>query len=112
MDVEQADAGESIEFDDSLMQPAIAAGGSSETTRRIQSFIESGTRPLVLLGAGVGLAGVEKESEDWLVETDIPFVSSWGGASFFDHTRNNYCGTIGVYGNRGANYLIQNCDRL
>ena len=112
MDVQQADAGESIEFDDSLMQPVITAGGSSETTRRIQSFIESGRRPLVLLGAGVGLAGVEKEIENWLVKTNIPFVSSWGGASFFDHTRDNYCGTIGVYGNRGANYLIQNCNRL
>ncbi len=112
MDVQQADAGEVIEFDDFLMQAEITLARSSETTRRIQSFIESGTRPLVLLGAGVGLAGVEKQIEDWLVETNIPFVSSWGGASFFDHARENYCGTIGVYGNRGANYLIQNCDRL
>ena len=112
MDVQQADAGDFIEFDESLQRFAISMGKTTETSRRIQDFIESGTRPLVLLGAGIGLAGVEKEIENWLVSTNIPFVSSWGGASFFDHTRTNYCGTIGVYGNRGANFLIQNCDRL
>ena len=45
-------------------------------------------------------------------KSNIPFVSSWGGISYFDHRLDNYYGHIGVYGNRGANFIIQNCDYL
>ena len=39
-------------------------------------------------------------------------MSSWGGSSYFDHDIPEFCGLIGVYGNRGANFIIQNCDYL
>ena len=60
----------------------------------------------------MGLAGVQKRTIDWLVESQIPFVSSWGGLTFFNHDLARYCGQIGVYGNRGANFILQNCDAL
>lgn len=73
---------------------------------------EGASRPLVLLGAGVGLAGVEAQVSDWLARTGLPFVASWNALTSFDHSMPNFLGQVGVYGNRGANYVLQNCDRL
>ena len=111
MDVQQAEVGDYSEVD--FKSPERKS--TSELMSFINSvneFFESGERPLVLFGAGVGLAGAEKEAQKWLVDCEIPFVSSWNGITYFNHESKNYCGIIGVYGNRGANFLIQNCDRL
>lgn len=80
--------------------------------KKVTDFLKSGERPLVLFGAGVGLAGVEDATAEWLEQSALPFVTSWNGATYFDHDLPNYQGKIGVYGNRGANYMLQNCDRL
>src|SRR5437764_1283696 len=69
-------------------------------------------RPTVLVGFGVGAAGVQACVASWLDRTQLPFVSSWGGLGYVDHDLPGYCGQIGVYGNRGANFIVQNCDRL
>jgi acetolactate synthase-1/2/3 large subunit len=79
---------------------------------QINSFLGGAERPLLLWGAGIGLAGVERHMEAWLAKTSLPFVSSWNGLTYFSHDLPNYLGQIGVYGNRGANFVLQNCDRL
>ena len=86
--------------------------GTGAQASGIEKFFSSKERPLVLFGAGVGLAGVEDKISSWLEESGIPFVSSWNGAAYFDHELPGYCGSIGVYGNRGANNVLQNCDSL
>ena len=73
---------------------------------------QNAKRPLILFGAGIGLAGVESQVSNWIHSNNLPFVSSWGGSSYFDHDISEFCGLIGVYGNRGANFIIQNCDYL
>jgi acetolactate synthase-1/2/3 large subunit len=42
----------------------------------------------------------------------LPFVSSWAGLTFFDHDHPGFLGQIGVYGNRGANFVLQNADTV
>ena len=111
MDVQQSEIGE---FDES---PNLLTNSPNESEIKrlvsgINDFFKSGERPLVLFGAGVGLSGAEAETEKWLKDSGVPFVSSWNGMTYFNHEVENYCGNIGVYGNRGANFLIQNCDRL
>lgn len=78
----------------------------------IDEHFKDAERPLVLFGAGVGLAGAGDAVAGWLSETGLPFVSSWNGMTYFDHAARGYLGGIGVYGNRGANFAIQNADRL
>ncbi len=84
----------------------------AEITKKISNFFENCQRPLVLFGSGVGLSGSDSEVVDYLVKNNLPFVSSWNGMTYFNHDLQNYCGNIGVYGNRGANFILQNCDRL
>jgi thiamine pyrophosphate-dependent acetolactate synthase large subunit-like protein len=109
MDVQQAE----IEGD-ILLPSAVAstAEAPSKVISDLNKTIAQSKRPVVLWGAGVGLAGVEREVADWLQQTGLPFVSSWAGLSYFDHDHPGFVGQIGVYGNRGANFVLQNADRV
>jgi acetolactate synthase-1/2/3 large subunit len=78
----------------------------------LRTALRGAQRPVVLWGAGIGLAGAEKETAAWLEESGIPFVSSWAGMTSFDHDHPTYVGQIGVYGNRGANFVLQNADTV
>jgi len=70
------------------------------------------SRPLVLLGAGAGLAGAATSVQDWCEAHGLPFVSSWGGMPYLRRGSKNYLGSIGVYGSRFANWAVQSADSI
>lgn len=78
----------------------------------IQQFLGDAQRPLIVFGAGVGLAGQQVELERWLQSNKIPFVATWAALNYFNHEAPNYIGHFGVYGNRGGNNAIQNADKI
>jgi acetolactate synthase-1/2/3 large subunit len=113
MNVQQEDMGSVLQY----APPAVSSRSASEDTaiaQRISEFFRGGERPLAIFGAGPGLAGAQEAAavEAFLNRHGISFVASWNGMRYFDNYSPNYHGTIGVYGNRGANCLVQNCDRL
>jgi len=78
----------------------------------ITRYIKDSKRPLVIFGHGVKLAGAEKQALDFVKNTGIPFLVSWGA---FDICSTNHplrIGSPGVYGDRCANFAIQNADLL
>jgi acetolactate synthase-1/2/3 large subunit len=108
MDVQQAEA--SGGFD--IPQKASFPAPEPRAVGALKSLLERAQRPVVLWGAGVGLAGAEKETAAWLDKTGLPFVSSWAGLTYFDNEMPGFLGQIGVYGNRGANFVLQNADAV
>jgi acetolactate synthase-1/2/3 large subunit len=109
MDVQQA------EIDGPLLLPEfeeLPHGAPADAAAALSATLAIAQRPIVLWGAGIGLAGVESAVLDWLGETGIPFVSSWAGLAYFDHEEPGFLGQIGVYGNRGANFVLQNADTV
>ena len=78
----------------------------------VQKFLGEAQRPLIVFGAGVGLAGQHKVLERWLQANKVPFVATWAALNYFNHTATNYVGHFGVYGNRGGNFAVQNADRI
>lgn len=112
MDVQQIDVGDTIEMADDAKSDTPNDAGIRQTIQQLAPILKGAQRPLVLFGAGVGLAGAEKPLSDWLRRYDVPFVASWNGLTYFDHDMPNYLGQIGVYGNRGANFVLQNADVL
>ena len=69
-------------------------------------------RPLLLLGNGIRLSDSIEMAREFVEKTKIPFVVSWGGFDLLPHNHPQFVGDIGVYGKRGANFAIQNCDLL
>jgi acetolactate synthase-1/2/3 large subunit len=109
MDIQQLDVGEDI-----LLPAAQPIDGepAGAVAAALSSTLSAARRPIVLWGAGIGLAGAEDAVSAWLARTGLPFVSSWAGLTYFDHDGQGFLGQIGVYGNRGANFALQNADAV
>ena len=69
-------------------------------------------RPVLLLGGGIKHARAEKSARELVEKLGIPVVVSWAGFDILPHSHPLFCGAIGVYSNRGANFTVQNCDFL
>jgi acetolactate synthase-1/2/3 large subunit len=109
MDVQQA------EVEDDILLPSrepVAAQEPAKVLSDLKRTLAEAERPVVLWGAGIGLAGIESQVADWLRQNGLPFVSSWAGLGYFDHDHPGFVGQIGVYGNRGANFVLQNADTV
>jgi acetolactate synthase-1/2/3 large subunit len=78
----------------------------------LRQAIREGERNVVVIGAGAGLSGVAPKIQDWCEKNQIPYVSSWGALTYLDRSRELYFGSIGVYGARSANWLVQAADNL
>lgn len=73
-------------------------------------IIRNAKKPVVIVGGGVRYAD-EAENFGKLIEIlNFPVVSTWSGIDVVSHDHSLYMGQIGVYGNRGANFIVQNSD--
>lgn len=109
MDIQQ------IEVADAIVLPILTPQEGEQTDAVADALSDTlavARRPILLWGAGIGLAGVEAEIAAWLERTGLPFVSSWAGLTYFNHDHPGFLGQIGVYGNRGANFALQNADTV
>lgn len=96
-------------------QPSVENEGAAVEGALIQNclqMIRAAQRPMVLAGGGLRIGGAIKEFFEFLKATGIPVVTTWSGIDLLAHDHPLYVGQIGVYGNRGANFAIQNSDLL
>ena len=77
----------------------------------IKALNES-NRPMILGGNGIRLSGVKEAFKSFVNKTNIPTTLSWSGIDLLEHDNNNFFGRFGLYGQRAANYIVQNCDLL
>jgi acetolactate synthase-1/2/3 large subunit len=85
----------------------------SDTTNiniNINNIITSTKRPLIILGNGARYNN--NSLIEWINHTNIPFVTSWAAIDLIDHIHPLRIGSIGVYGDRLANFCVQNADLL
>ena len=78
----------------------------------LEDMLKNSKRPLILLGHGIRLSDSIEKARVFIDRFNIPFVVSWGGFDLIEHSHKRFVGDIGVYGKRGANFAIQNCDLL
>ena len=78
----------------------------------ITALLSSAQRPVILAGNGIRLAGAQKEFISLIEKLNIPVLTSRQGADLLtsDHPLN--FGRPGAYGQRSANFIIQNADVL
>lgn len=78
----------------------------------IQKMLASSERPVLWLGNGIRLAGAEHRVKQFVEELQIPTLVSWQACDILDSDHPLCFGRAGVYGQRAANFVLQNCDAL
>ena len=111
MDIQQAEMDAVFPDFDEDTNPVDTAE-VADAVSSLSTLLETSERPVVVWGGGVAMADVQDELVDWLTSSGLPFVASWAGLSAFPHQHPGFVGQIGVYGNRGANFVLQNADAV
>jgi len=97
-----------------LNRPLEISTGSEITPaelKQLASLCHDAQRPLICIGGGARWAD---SMDEWLLAADelgIPYVATLMGHERVV-ARRNYFNMIGSYGNREANWAVQNCDFL
>jgi acetolactate synthase-1/2/3 large subunit len=77
---------------------------------KIKDFLNKSKRPVIIVGGGIRCSKTTKNLLAMAKNLEIPIVSTWSGIDSISHDHKNYIGSIGVYGSRAANFVIQNSD--
>ena len=99
----------SVQFVPLPIEDSITAG-VLEQVKQVAQSLYSSQRPVLWLGHGIRLAGAEKKLESLLKALGIPAIVSWAGIDMIDSDHPLVFGRAGVYGQRGANFVLQNSD--
>ena len=76
----------------------------------IISLLQASKRPVILGGNGIRLSN-SKEKFNKLVETlKVPTMLTWSGIDLLNNNNPHFYGRFGLYGQRCANFIIQNAD--
>lgn len=79
---------------------------------RVIKAIKSSRRPCILAGAGVRLSGAIHELLEFAGGAGIPVLTSRLGMDLIGDDHPLFAGRPGTYGERAANFAVQNCDLL
>lgn len=92
-------------------EPAKPRCSASEIDQ-VVALLSKARRPIILAGYGVRLAGAESEFRSMIDRLQVPFLTTWNVADLIasDHPLN--AGRPGIFGQRGANLAMQNCDLI
>lgn len=86
---------------------------SAELCAQIDSVIAAlikAKRPVLWLGNGIRLAGAEGQIVPLLETLGAPALLTWAGIDMVDSDHPLIVGRAGVYGQRAANFVLQNSD--
>ena len=72
--------------------------------------LKNSKRPLIHLGHGVKLSEAQKLVKIFFNKFKIPFVVTWNADDIINSSHKMYCGRPGAFGERGSNFIVQNCD--
>jgi acetolactate synthase-1/2/3 large subunit len=77
--------------------------------KSVLRLIKNAKRPVLVVGNGVRLSGATQRLKELADLLNWPILPSWAYADFMHKNRIDL---FGVYGNRGANFTVQNSDLI
>jgi acetolactate synthase-1/2/3 large subunit len=80
--------------------------------KRIIGLIKNSKRPILLFGHGVKAADAEELSKKLINLWHSPICLGWNALDLIPSNYKRYVGRFGTYGQRGANFAVQNSDLL
>jgi len=103
----------STSADENGNNPSPSSSSSSkkeEEIGRVVEMLRQAERPLFVLGDGA--RGAKSELASLLQQLQLPYTTSWGGLDVLPTIPVLSLGPHGVYGDRIANFALQNADLL
>ena len=73
-------------------------------------ILKTAKRPLIIGGNGVRLSDSGSLLESFINKNSIPFLLTWSAIDIIDNHHDLYFGRFGLYGQRCANFIVQNAD--
>lgn len=78
----------------------------------IVNIIHSSNRPVIVGGNGIKLSGAKFEFQKLVDKLGIPTLLSWSGIDLLSNDNPLFFGRFGIYGQRTANFIVQNSDLI
>jgi acetolactate synthase-1/2/3 large subunit len=72
--------------------------------------INKSKRPVIVGGNGIRLSGAKNKFRDLVDYLKIPTLLTWSGIDLLPDNNEYYFGRFGLYGQRAANFIVQNAD--
>lgn len=81
-----------------------------QAVRQAYKLLENAKRPLILAGQGVSLAGAREVFKEFAEQLHVPVITARLGIDLIETENELYVGRPGNYGERSANFAVQNAD--
>jgi acetolactate synthase I/II/III large subunit len=97
----------------SFVEPMVENAPAAQLEESVASVIEQlrvATRPIIWLGHGIRLAGAVQKVPELLELLGVPALVSWAGIDMVDSDHPLVFGRAGLYGQRAANFVLQNSN--
>ena len=94
---------------------SVATASGNEFRRQIlqmMDLLKRASRPVILAGSGIRNAKAAEEFLELIDKLKVPVLASRRGADLVPDDHPRFFGRPGTYGQRSANFVIQNCDLL
>ena len=75
---------------------------------RLKKLILNSKKPLVVAGNGIITSNTTDLFKKFIKKYNLPYVCTWLGVNLSLCEPKNYCGRLGISGQRGANIITQN----
>ncbi len=98
--------GETLEDND------FARARLARNVARTVELLKGAKRPLIIAGHGIRLSSAEKELRTIIGKLKVPIVVSINGKDLIETGHRQFLGVFGSFGNRSANFAVQNSDLL
>jgi acetolactate synthase-1/2/3 large subunit len=92
--------------------PTLDGDGLAVAAAQVASMLAESERPLVLIGAGVRLAGAEQRVVSLVEALGTPVLTTWPAMGIVGDDHPLYVGRPGALAARGPNFALQNSDLL
>jgi acetolactate synthase-1/2/3 large subunit len=79
-------------------------------TNTIIEALNNAKRPVIIGGHGVRLADAKDEFRAFIDKLKAPTLLTWSGIDLLDNGNPYFFGRFGLYGQRAANFIVQNAD--
>lgn len=94
--------------EDGLEKPML----KKQDVEDVVNWIRSSSRPVILIGQGVRIAGATADLLKLVEKHRIPVITTFLGIDVIENNHPEYVGRIGIKGTRAGNLAMQNSDVL